>query len=314
MLFKPVEYWHHRLTRRGPLRLAMTLLVRNEADIIEDNIRFHHAQGIDCFAIMDNGSDDGTFEILQTLSKEFDLHIIHQPDQNYQQAVWMTQLATYAGNTLKADLVISNDADEFWLAEQGTTLKEHLRTDDSVVTLARHNMVLDSTSLLPDYHFSDARYTVNNPILYSSDTQINDAAVSMLLSKISPKTIVNPHGLIRLKGGNHWAKHGWRWVNQRSSNGIKVYHYPIRSFAQFEANIINRQRLLSQTKARMGDHYRRWVRLYEAGELENEYHKLILSDSDLETTQRIGLTSESTEISNALHSALGRSSVIRQAG
>ena len=38
MLLKPFEYWHHRLTHRGPLRLAMTLLVRNEADIIETNV------------------------------------------------------------------------------------------------------------------------------------------------------------------------------------------------------------------------------------------------------------------------------------
>lgn len=314
MLFKPVEYWHHRLSHRGPLRLAMTLLVRNEADIIEDNIRFHHAQGIDCFAVMDNASDDGTREILQELTHEFDLHIIDQPEQNYQQALWMTELAAYAGKALKADLVISNDADEFWLAESGTRLKDHLCREDSVVTLTRRNMVLDSTSLSPGYHFSDARYAVNNPILYPSDSQINDAAVSMLLTKISPKTIVNPHGLIRLKGGNHWAKHGWRWINQRNSEGIRVYHYPIRSYAQFEANIINRQRLLRNTQARMGDHYRRWVRLYEAGELKNEFQKFILSDSDLETTQKIGLTSKSTEIRHALHSALGRTPLIKEVG
>ena len=92
-------------------------------------------------------------------------------------------------------------------------------------------MVLTNDSLLPDYHFSDASFSVKNPIFYSSGVQINESAVSMLLTKISPKTIVNPHGLIRLKGGNHWAKHGWRWINQRTSNGITVFHYPIRSYA-----------------------------------------------------------------------------------
>lgn len=39
-------------------KITMTLLVRNEADILEDNIRFHHAMGVDSFIVMDNLSTD----------------------------------------------------------------------------------------------------------------------------------------------------------------------------------------------------------------------------------------------------------------
>ena len=290
MLLKPLQYWWHRLTRKGELRLAMTILVKNEADIIEDNIRFHARQGVDCFAVMDNGSDDGTRELLEKLKSEFDLHVIDQPEQNYQQAAWMTQLAEYARLTLKADLVISNDADEFWISKTGGSLKQHLSADDSVVTVKRHNMALSEDALKPGYHYMDSNLVVKNPIMYDSNAQINETAVSMLLVKISPKTIVNPHGLIKMKGGNHRAKHGWRLINKRDEASITVYHYPIRNYQQFEANIKNRKRLLETTNARMGDHYRRWVKLLDEGKLEQEFNKFILTDSDIAVTDRLGIT------------------------
>lgn len=267
----------------------MTILVKNEADIIEDNIRFHASQGVDCFAVMDNGSDDGTREILQRLSSEFDLHIIDQPEQNYQQARWMTQLADYCRTSLKADLVISNDADEFWQAGSGGTLKDYLKKTDSIVTVRRYNMALDESALQDQFHFTDICLRVKNPILYDSDAQINETAVAMLLVKISPKTIVNPHGLIRMKGGNHRAKHGWRLINARNETGISVHHYPIRNYKQFERNIQNRKRLLETTDAKMGDHYRRWVKILNEGRLEEEFERFILSQPEIDTLLKLGI-------------------------
>lgn len=300
MLIPALKYWGHRCVHQGDIRLVMTILVRNESDIIEENVRFHAGQGVDAFVVMDNGSDDGTREILAELQKEFDLTIIDQPEQNYQQAKWMTELAFAAANQAGADLVISNDADEFWLATPGTQLKDHLCPNDSVVTVKRHNMALTEAALRSDYHFSQARFMVKNPIDYANQRQGNEA-MSMLLIKISPKTIVNPYGLIRLKGGNHRAKHGWKWANARTEAGIRVFHYPIRTYARFEKNIMNRKRLLETTNAGMGPHYRRWVQLYNEGKLEEEFSRFILTQHDLQTTNRLAITAPAIDIYQALN-------------
>lgn len=291
MIFKIFQYWWHRLTRKGDIKLAMTLLVKDEADIIADNIRFHIKQGVDCFAVMDNGSTDGTRQILEGLKSETELHIIDQKDQNYQQAKWMTELAEYARSQLKADLVISNDADEFWQTNDGSSLKQHLTSEESVVTVKRHNMALSEEALKEDFHYSDTKLVVKNSIFYDSSAQINETAVAMLLVKISPKTIVNPSGLIRMKGGNHRAKHSWRLINKRDEKNITVYHYPIRNYQQFENNIKNRKRLIEETNAQMGDHYRRWVRIYNEGLLEEEFKRFILSNTEVEVLKKLGVLS-----------------------
>ncbi|MBP7901075.1 MAG: glycosyltransferase family 2 protein, partial [Gammaproteobacteria bacterium] len=106
--------WLTRLTQpKDSARLVMSILCRNEVDIIEANIRTHAKLGVDAFVVMDNGSTDGTRELLESLSREFNLTIIDQPEQTYQQAKWMLQLAHYARDKLGAQWVISNDADEF---------------------------------------------------------------------------------------------------------------------------------------------------------------------------------------------------------
>lgn len=43
----------------------MTLLVRNEADIIETNLLFHRQMGVDGFIVTDNNSTDETANILR---------------------------------------------------------------------------------------------------------------------------------------------------------------------------------------------------------------------------------------------------------
>ncbi|SIN76111.1 Glycosyl transferase family 2 [Sulfurivirga caldicuralii] len=286
-------YWRQLKPPENP-RLVMTILCRNEVDVIEANIRVHALLGVDAFVVMDNGSTDGTREKLGALQGEFDLTIIDQPSQTYQQAKWMLQLAHVARLEKGAHWVISNDADEFWIPQQGDNLKMHLRLDDSVVTVPRSNMILTNEALKEGYRFFHANHRVQYPICYERDAQKRDPNISMLLVPISPKVIVNPNGLIKISGGNHRAKHWDNWRTARTTEAIRVYHYPIRSYEQFEANIRHRQQLLKNTNARMGDHYRRWVGLYEQGRLREEFERIVISAAHLNVLSRYKVVVEDT--------------------
>ncbi len=107
------------------LKLIMTLLVRDEADIIASHIDFHLSRGVDHILAMDNRSEDATTDILLSYQAKGVLTYIFQPRDDYSQSVWVTQMARQAAQELKADWVINSDADEFWWPEHGN-LKDTL--------------------------------------------------------------------------------------------------------------------------------------------------------------------------------------------
>ena len=52
--------WPTEHPQSADARLVMALKVRDEGDILEANLRFHHALGVDHFVVTDNGSTDET--------------------------------------------------------------------------------------------------------------------------------------------------------------------------------------------------------------------------------------------------------------
>ncbi|MEZ4598183.1 MAG: glycosyltransferase family 2 protein [Syntrophotaleaceae bacterium] len=315
MFGKLWAYWRHAFDP-SRFRVVMTLLVRNEADIIEANIRAHAALGVDGFVVMNHLSNDGTREILTSLAGEFDLQVIDQLDPAYKQSRWMTELACFARDRMGADWVICNDADEFWLPCRGESLKELIAFKGVCLTCRRFNMLLQRNALQRGYQFHDSRLRVNNPVFYGNESMVRDE-VTVVLSRIAPKVIVNPHGLVKIKGGNHRALHGMNWLDYNRPydriekfEDIRVFHYPMRGFEHFERNVRRRSLLLSDdSHVRMGNHYRRWAEMHRLGRLEEEYGRFLLGDEDLRVLKKFGVVTEDDFPGRTIKKALGEEAV-----
>jgi hypothetical protein len=52
------------------MQLVMTLLVRDEEDVLRANIDFHRAQGVDFFIVTDNRSEDSTPDIIRAYEQQ----------------------------------------------------------------------------------------------------------------------------------------------------------------------------------------------------------------------------------------------------
>lgn len=103
------------------MRIVMTFCVRDEADVLDLNLRVHRALGVDHFAVLDNGSTDATPEILEGWRSAGLAHVISDPDADTDEVFreWQTRLARLAATELEADWVINNDGDEFWWPLEG---------------------------------------------------------------------------------------------------------------------------------------------------------------------------------------------------
>ena len=94
--------------------LAQTLVVRDEADVVDAQIAYHLAAGVDVVVATDHQSEDGTTEILEEYERRGVLRLLREGGP-VREDVWRTDMARLAARELGADWVINTDADEFWL-------------------------------------------------------------------------------------------------------------------------------------------------------------------------------------------------------
>jgi hypothetical protein len=61
------------------MKLVMTILARDEADVVDAQIAFHLNAGADFVVATDNLSEDGTTEILERYARDGYLHLLARP-------------------------------------------------------------------------------------------------------------------------------------------------------------------------------------------------------------------------------------------
>lgn len=103
----------------------MTLVVRDEAEIISDQLDYHLAAGVDFVLATDHRSEDGTREILEGYEQRGVLRLFREDGEFVRQGEWQTRMARLAATEHRADWVVASDADEFWWP-LGASLAESL--------------------------------------------------------------------------------------------------------------------------------------------------------------------------------------------
>jgi hypothetical protein len=286
------------------VKLAMTLIVRNEADIIEDNLRYHRAQGVDFFVVLDNGSTDGTIEILKPYERAGILNLVQMPGTMLTIQRKGNTLIAQLAHEMGADWVFHNDADEFWWPVNGN-LKEAFESihDDQGVVLAPR------TEFLP---------RPDGPGSFAERLTIREARF-----RRPPKTAHRTHPAIKLWSAHPidlWVKRdapprsglvGKPVLRIEASHReereldlvlaqdfpVGVLHFPLRSFEQY------------RKKVAIADDNQMWERneetralheAYRSGRLEEVFKNLLLDDDTVARGLADGWLVEDTDFRDYL--------------
>ena len=236
-----------------PSQLIMTLLVKNEESMLEENLLFHKAMGVDSFIITDNNSTDSTPEIIRKYKqKGWIKEVIEEKATDYEQKEWVDRMIWKAKTIYKADWIIGN-----------------LKTDLS----ATHANVLncEMRSVYPEENQPFWQWDkVVKPV---SEPERYDLSTYSIFERQNKKVIHRSAGYLQISMGNHKVT----MLPQLSTDsGIRIYHYNIRGKQQFLEKMINGGRQLEQHKGRHGGrHWRYFYKLYKEGKLEAEYDRVI---------------------------------------
>jgi hypothetical protein len=210
-------------------------MVRDEIDVIRYTVEHLFAEGVDRVLIADNGSVDGTAELLREMASDFPITVVDDTLRAYYQGVKMTRLARVAASA-GAAWVIPFDADELWYSPDGRRLADALRDAPcDVLAAPMWNQVPGDGDGDDPNPYLRLRHRTKEPLPM-------------------PKVAFRAHVWARLAPGNHAVRH----PAGRREALLGIRQVPFRSVGQVERKYRNGLEALeaSSLTVELGAHWR----------------------------------------------------------
>jgi len=272
------------------MKLVMTLLARDEADVVEQWLAFHLNAGADFVIATDNRSVDGTTDVLERFAREGHVHLIREAGEDLRQNEWVTRMARTAATDFGADWVINSDADEFWWP-RGASLREVL-----AAVPPRYGTVGAFLRVFVPRPESPAPFFERMTVRFSALAPINDPAS---LYKPIRKVIHRGHPAIQVTRGNH-ALVDSPFAPLRGWFPIEVLHFPLRSLEQCERKARLQGNAWQHIERTPTAYHAQMFEALASGRLKDYYEAQLVSDAEVDKGVQVGRLVVDSRLRDAL--------------
>ena len=246
-------------------RLIMTLLVKNEDDIVDETIKFHLNSGVDFIIATNNNSTDKTRDILLKYQERGVLELIDEAGENFDQVKWVDRMIRIAIDKYKADWIINVDADEFWYSRYG-------------------NLKL----AMPEPKDFNVVYISCLQIMHSNENDEGQFKIPLNVKghcMHNWKCFHTANGYELIAGGNHHVKMKKGFEKRYLTSDVFVFHFWVRSYEQYERKVINTFEAIEKGvrdgvhSVDFGSHIRAHYKLYQEGKLREIYDSMLVGSN-----------------------------------
>ncbi len=267
----------------------MTILARDEEDIIRHNIEFHLNHGVDFIIATDNASIDNTRNIFLEYQNKGKLFLIDEPGREKLQAEWNNRMTKIAVEEYGADIVFHCDADELWCSRDGNLKNEIWNSNADALKVNIVNVLLEAKDGKESFP-EDTKYAVIRPFEpkdYEAESQTDNFYLFKGPAQVIFKT---RKGCLEVDQGNHNIMN--EGVLCDVSREILIYHFPLRGKERFIKKIIKSGQAIEKNKKLskgQSFHIKRWYEAYKKGLIDLEYSKLTITRQRAEELINLGM-------------------------
>ncbi len=257
------------------MRWAIISGLYNVADLAAEFCGYHLGLGADKIFVADYGSDDGTLDRLQPFVRDGLVKLVPLPTHHFANYDPSNAILGTIREENAADWVSFLDPDEFLTGP--ANLKEVFvgEYDRGIDALRVPRYNLTGVGPIPDAEHYLPHLTLK---IVTTDTRVADPAAPLsspwIFSSLPPKVMIRAQSSLTTTTGDHNVVGATGELAENKA--LEILHLPLRGYAAFQEKIergIGYFAKNPELHPNIGWHWRRWIELFHAGRLREEYEE-----------------------------------------